>query len=453
MLRKLLAVVFFTACAALAFSQEKPRLAILPFTGAQGDEGETIAELFSYDEQLNEVFDRIPRTNISQAVSRERRFQMASGMTDPDTVVSISRELGARYVVAGNIASVGKNRLLVISIMDIFNLQQIAGDYLVYTGLEKIPGKLPDMAANIILATQNNTSALPKLAVLPVKLQDGADQRVADTLAQLLAINLIRSGKYAVYPRTGSLEQVTEEHQIQMKGHTGDAYVAGTGHGENPDLVLSVVARKLEKNRFNAEIINLLYGTGEGSGYSVEYQNINDGIKAMEKLSLYLTGTPEQISRLQKQDALSAFFADKARFWTVGISAGSSFAAPWVIGTLHATIAPFRKSFLEIGFDFGMISGVEDVGYYSMYPYAHYALFLPFSKKGGWYAGAGGGYMMSELDYPEGKVSKDTLGADFTTGFNIGNIIDISYTLRTNFKAAENKVSAGYTYRFSQGKN
>jgi hypothetical protein len=88
------------------------------------------------------------------------------------------------------------------------------------------------------------------------------------------------------------------------------------------------------------------------------------------------------------------------------------------------------------------------VGYYSLYPYARYALFLPFEKKGGWYIGAGGGYMTAEFAYPEGNVSKNAFAACFTTGFNIGNMFDISYTLRTDFKMADNKISAGYTYRF-----
>jgi hypothetical protein len=138
----------------------------------------------------------------------------------------------------------------------------------------------------------------------------------------------------------------------------------------------------------------------------------------------------------------------EARLWMVGASVGTSFTAPWFIGTVHGTIAPLSYSFLEIGFDSGLISGVADVGYYSLYPYAHYALFLPFPQKGGWYIGAGGGYMIAELDYPEGKVPQNTFVAGFTTGFNIGNMFDISYTLRTNFKAMDNKVSAGYTYRF-----
>ena len=300
--RKFIFAFVFTLLCGFAFAKEN--LAILPFTGGQGNEGETIAELFSFEPRLGEVFSLIPRTSVSRAVARERGFQMASGMTDPDTVVSIANEVGARYVVAGSITSVGNNNLLVISILDIRNLQQIAGDFQTYPRgrIEDLRRRLPSMAENIIRATLRNTASLPKLAIVPVQLQGDMDWRVADTLAQLLAIHLIRSGKYAVFPRTGSLEQVQAEHDAQMRGYTADRNIVGIGHGENPDYVLSVVARKLGSvNMFNAVIINLLTRV-QDVGRSVDYQDINDGMRAMEELSIALTSTTEQISRRQQEE-------------------------------------------------------------------------------------------------------------------------------------------------------
>jgi hypothetical protein len=135
-------------------------------------------------------------------------------------------------------------------------------------------------------------------------------------------------------------------------------------------------------------------------------------------------------------------------FWSLGGSMGTSFAAPWVIGTIRGTIAPFRYSFLELGFDIGLMSGDANVGYYSLYPFAHYAIFVPFAEKGGWYIGAGGGYMNGEYDFDGDKVSLSIFAGDFVTGINIMNVFDISYTLRTDFGTVSNKVSLGYTYRF-----
>jgi hypothetical protein len=115
-------------------------------------------------------------------------------------------------------------------------LQQIAGDFQVYTRIEDILQKLPQMAKNILAATRDSTGTLDKLAVVPIQLQSGADEQVADTLAQILAIHLIRSGNYTVYPRTKSLEQVQDEYDNQQN-QAAEKNVIDVGHGENPHLV------------------------------------------------------------------------------------------------------------------------------------------------------------------------------------------------------------------------
>jgi hypothetical protein len=140
---------------------------------------------------------------------------------------------------------------------------------------------------------------------------------------------------------------------------------------------------------------------------------------------------------------------DTARLRTVGASIGISFAAPWIIGTVHGTLAPWRYSFFEIGLDAGFISGYKDVtNYYSFYPFSHYAFFIPFSGAGGWYAGAGGGYMFASYGFPEGKIWDNTWAVDFCTGVIIGDVLTFSYTLRTNFTSANNKLAVGFVKRF-----
>jgi hypothetical protein len=140
---------------------------------------------------------------------------------------------------------------------------------------------------------------------------------------------------------------------------------------------------------------------------------------------------------------------NEAYYWTAGASIGTSFAEPWVIGTIRGTIAPFPYSFLDIGLDLGFVSGLPDVvKYYSLYPFAHYALFIPFGKGGG-YIGAGVGYMFGERTYQNLKDSISIVAADFIVGLNILNGFDISYALRTNLKSVSNRLSLGFTYRFN----
>lgn len=286
--------MLFLLFTALTGAAAQETLAILPFTGGQGENGETIAELFSFQRDLTALFIPVPRTSINRAIRSEQGFQMASGMTDPDTIAALGKQLGATYVVAGTIAKLGNQNLLVIAIVHTENLQQIAGDVQTYGSIEEIRGKLPAMARNIAAAVGTDTSRLP-----PVGLAGGADGREADALAQILAVHLIRSGRYAVYPRTKSLEQVQEEYGREFSGDTADEYLPNIGTGDNPRLVLSVTARRLGSfAMFNAAVINLETGAQE-AGDRAEYRTLDDGVQAMEELALRLTGQETKAAELR----------------------------------------------------------------------------------------------------------------------------------------------------------
>ncbi|MDR1074531.1 MAG: hypothetical protein LBL45_12830 [Treponema sp.] len=287
-LSALLGAAFFAAGAGMAVARDN--LAVLPFTGGERGEGETIAELFSFNEELNAVFTPIPRTSISLAIGSERRFQLSAGMTDPDTIAAIGRQLGAQYVVAGNITRLGSRNLLIISIMKIDELRQVSGDIQTYARIEEVQSLLPGMARNIIAASGVNVARIDKLAVVPVEMGGNINSREADTLAQILSIYLIRSGKYAVYPRTATLAQVRAEYSTQLSGVTADENMVSIGKGENPRFVLSVAARRLgTQNMFNAAIIDMESGA-QIAGRSENYGALDEGIEAMGRLAGRLTG-------------------------------------------------------------------------------------------------------------------------------------------------------------------
>jgi hypothetical protein len=255
-----------------------------------GEEGETIAELFSFERELTTAFNPVPRTSINRAIAGEQRFQYESGLTDPDTAVALGKQIGAQYVVSGSITALGSQKLLIIGILKIDDLRQIAGDIQTYTDIEEIEGKLPGMAHAIAQAARADASKLPRLAAPPVALSGGADPRAADVLARILAIHIIRRGKYVVYPRTASLEQIQDEYANQFSGDTTDENLPDIGRGANPDLALSVTARKLgNRNMFNAAIINLVTGVQE-AGKAVSYQSLEDGVTVMEDLAFALNG-------------------------------------------------------------------------------------------------------------------------------------------------------------------
>ena len=108
--------------------------------------------------------------------------------------------------------------------------------------------------------------------------------------------------------------------------------------------------------------------------------------------------------------------------------------------------------FFELGCDVGILTMSDKVeSYYSIYPYAHVAFFLPFpTRKGGFYVGAGAGYMMSYYKFADGDIQNNIFAINATAGFNLFDFLDISYTIRVkpDFESASNKLSIGYVYRF-----
>ena len=155
------------------------------------------------------------------------------------------------------------------------------------------------------------------------------------------------------------------------------------------------------------------------------------------------------------RDQNNPLFTDSSRLWTVGAAMGTSFNAPWFIGTVQGTIAPWRKSFFELGIDTGWGSGERNVKHISLYPFTHCSFFLPFTKGGGWHIGAGMGYMYTDYTFPvEGHISDGFITADLATGIIFKNGITVSYAIRTNFvDAISNKIAVGYSYRFIQKGN
>jgi len=150
-------------------------------------------------------------------------------------------------------------------------------------------------------------------------------------------------------------------------------------------------------------------------------------------------------------------FQDPTRFWSVGASFGSTLAAPMVIGTVQTTLAPWRRWFFRIGCDFGFGEGANDprVEFVSsITPFAHLAFFAPFGARGGWYIGTGfsstfARYRVWSPFGNEHSATRTVGGMDFTTGINIGNWVDISYTLRTH-STSTHRFSVGFTWRIQQ---
>ncbi|GHV78278.1 hypothetical protein AGMMS49944_00690 [Spirochaetia bacterium] len=274
-----------------------PRLAILPFTGTNKTDGEAIALRLANNKDIRAAFTTIPRTSAIDAIMAEQKFQH-SGLTDSDTISKLGKQLNADFVVAGHIQQFGEHNLVFINIVNVETFQQIAGDYRRFNKIEDIYDILSGMTKKIVNGKKRNTARMPKLAVLPFDMPTDENTEDAEVLAQILGIEIANSGKYAVLPRTSTIEAVMKEQAIQRSGITDVESIKALGRATNAEYVLAGKITKLgNKNIFFVEILNvekasLLTGIDE------EYQTITDGLQLMPELAAVLTN---QITEGQRE--------------------------------------------------------------------------------------------------------------------------------------------------------
>ena len=499
MVKKITVAVFCMGLTALAFAQDenrtRPRLGILPFSG--NADGGIAATLLSSRPEILEAFTVVPIPgDAAGTLITERLFRMGS-FVDSDIVAGIGNMIGADYVIAGHLRRMGNSNIVIATLIEVGTLRLVAGYHRRYRTVWELRGHIPSMAKALVVPMSGPPPGgrVPSLAVAPLTIPaiipESPSPRNArnddlDTLATILAIEIANSGEYAVLPRGSVMlaafreweTRVTDERLVAVDrlldfligilefpdeppGNFEElAAVTEVGRAAGADFVLSLETRALAAtNMFVTRILDTETGDPV-AGIQREYRGLADGVNLMAEIAMQLDDDPEaawRIDALNRHRRRANLFANPTRFWSLGVSVGSALNDPWLIGTVQGTLAPLPFSFLRLGFDVGFLSGLEQAGdragYFSTYPFAHLAFFLPFEIlpipiSGGWYLGAGGGLMTARYDFRGLAVSESGFLADFTTGFIISNIIDISYTMRTDFSSFGSRVSAGFTHRF-----
>jgi len=281
------------------FAQKKEYLAIFPFTGGEVSDGEFIASNLTRQAVLRNGFNKtILQTRATIATMNfEQRFQRNSGLTDADTIFELGKALNASHVIAGYITKLDDQKLVLVSIMDVESLQQIAGYYKQYRNIEEINQIIPEMASQLVKAVTRDTKNLPGLSVPPFVMSRGVDQTAAMTLAQILSCDLANLGKYAVLPRTDSIDKIIEEQRRQRNGTTDQERIKRLGVGRNAKYVLSGNVESLGGtiNQFAADILDIEDGSWI-DGYAKEYKTLADGFKVIPELAVLLSGQGSSIS-------------------------------------------------------------------------------------------------------------------------------------------------------------
>ena len=130
-MRKRFLVVALLVCipafaSALTDPPTKPRLAILPFAGGTGGEGEAMAAMLSSSPAILGAFAVVPLTDEAAAAIAERQLLM-SAFADSDALAEIGRILGADYVASGHVRRLGNRSLAVAAVVRVSGLELVAG--------------------------------------------------------------------------------------------------------------------------------------------------------------------------------------------------------------------------------------------------------------------------------------------------------------------------------------
>jgi len=371
-----------------------PKLAVAPFNIARGisvPEAETLAQILVTEINKSENYMVLPRTSSIQVAKKDLEFQTRGNYTPEDLARAMGWAVNARYILNTEVYNVGAAKMFSASIINTENGSVVADSSRLYRTIgEGIPAM-----AELAWMLSTGGSPPPPQAAAPVPVPQPVPIPEPIPVPQPLP-----GPQPAPVPQPAPIPQPVPAPQPAPEPQPADPIRIQPAQPAEPEHPEKPVKDK------------------------------------------------------------SKMFTDPAHLWTLGASVGTSFASPWVIGTVHGTIAPLKYTFVELGVDVGFLSISNRVkSYYSIYPYGHLAFFLPFKfnppfNKGGWYIGAGGGYMMTNYKFKSGvDIKKNMFAVALTTGTNLFNFLDISYTLRAapwdDLKSMSHKVSVGYTYRFN----
>lgn len=269
------------------------RVAVIPFTGGNADDGATIATFFEIEmKESSNYFEVLPRTKAMRDFSREAKYRKTS-ITDADAICRIGRLSGADYVVTGHIQKLGIENVLILNITEVATYRKMSGAYCRYSGLGHARDQLPSMIQSMVyytLAYRNNNA--PKLAAVPfdMMLKNTTKEIEASLLVDMLTGEIANTGRYSVIQRTSIIDMIMYEEEIKNSRLTSIYIMEKIGRALGTEYVLSGIVPKHGRDTLvDAQIVNIETADQKSRG-RVEYRNMLDGVLVMDDLSYQLVG-------------------------------------------------------------------------------------------------------------------------------------------------------------------
>ena len=138
-------ILFILLLSSLLFSQEKIKVAVLPFSSVNEEEGDTISSIFANELSKRKVYTVLTRNSQVEKAMKELNFQR-NGLTDENTIAEIGKALNAQYVMAGSISKLGRNNTLVVSMINVETLENLTGSSRSFRNIEDVIQYVPQTA-------------------------------------------------------------------------------------------------------------------------------------------------------------------------------------------------------------------------------------------------------------------------------------------------------------------
>jgi TolB-like protein len=149
MKRKIIAVLL---CALVGFAgaeeRQKDTVAVPMFGGADTETARVIADLFGTKLVARNLFRVLTRTNID-AIAAETKYQL-SGNTSDEDAVSLGKQLNAKYVVAGNLTTLGSLKVLYVQLLNVETGEIISGSEKKFAKIEEAYDYVEDLVGIMV---------------------------------------------------------------------------------------------------------------------------------------------------------------------------------------------------------------------------------------------------------------------------------------------------------------
>ncbi|MDC7228181.1 MAG: CsgG/HfaB family protein [Spirochaetales bacterium] len=239
--KKISAVLLFlfSVCIFQLYSQDKPRLAIIPFSviDAPASEGRIVSGLFETALVKTEVFRIIEQNQMGEIL--DAQAVSLSGCTDDSCAVEVGKLLSAEFIILGELSKAGERYYANVKIIDVELGRNVDADFVAADDIVELTESAIPLLAYKIAGFTGNTGGVEHTAVALGEIQydisPGAECRIIGIM-----VDERISGR-------GLVDLPVGIYSVEITGENFEPYVDSiTVHRLEPCMLMPKLIYKVE---------------------------------------------------------------------------------------------------------------------------------------------------------------------------------------------------------------